>query len=56
MNDEIEKAKQFLMNSGYIVRKWTRSMETGANECNEMKEKGLSKDCCGCSCSICLMQ
>ncbi len=56
MNDEIAMAKRLLVENGYIVKKWTHSMELDANECNEMEEKGMSKDCCGCSCSVCLMQ
>lgn len=56
MEEEIKKAKKLLVENGYIVKKWTRSMEEDANECEEMEEKGLEKDCCGCSCSVCLMQ
>ena len=56
MEEEIAKAKKLLAENGYIVKKWTRSMEEDANECEEMEEKGMSKDCCGCSCSVCLMQ
>lgn len=54
--EEIVKAKRLLEENGYIVKKWTRSMEEDANECVEMDEKGKSKDCCGCSCFVCLMQ
>lgn len=54
--EEIVKAKRLLEENGYIVKKWTRSMEEDANECVEMDEKGKSKDCCGCSCSVCLIQ
>lgn len=54
--NEIENAKKLLKSNGYIVKKWTRSMERDANECVEMDEHGESKDCCGCSCSVCLMQ
>lgn len=56
MMDEIAKAKKLLVENGYIVKKWTHSMEEDANECVEMEEKGQQKDCCGCSCSVCLMQ
>lgn len=56
MNEEIKNAIKLLKNNGYIVKKWTRSMEEDANECEEMEEKGMSKDCCGCSCYVCLMQ
>lgn len=56
MNEDIEKAKNLLENNGYVVQKWTRSMERDANECEEMETQGKSKDCCGCSCSVCLAQ
>lgn len=54
--DEIEKARQLLIKNGYVIKKWTRSMEKDFNECEKMEEKGQSKDCCGCSCSLCLAQ
>lgn len=54
--EEIAKAKRLLAENGYVVKKWTRSMEEDANECVEMAEQGMCKDCCGCSCSVCLMQ
>lgn len=56
MEEEIAKAKKLLAENGYIVKKWTRSMEEDANECEEMESNGKSKDCCGCSCSVCLIQ
>lgn len=56
MNEEIEKAKNLLEQNGYVVKKWTRSMELDANECEEMESHGKSKDCLGCSCSVCLVQ
>lgn len=56
MEDEIAKAKQFLEKNGYVVKKWTRSMDQDADECVEMDEQGKTKDCCGCSCSVCLIQ
>jgi len=27
-----------------------------SDECVEMEEHGETKDCCGCSCNICLLQ
>lgn len=56
MNEDIGKARNLLENNGYVVKKWTRSMELDANECEEMESNGKSKDCCGCSCSVCLVQ
>lgn len=54
--DEIKRAKQLLVKKGYVVKKWTRSMDQDLEECERMEEKGKSKDCCGCSCSVCLAQ
>lgn len=56
MNEEIEKAKKLLVKNGYVVKKWTHYMEQDAIECEIMQEKGQSKDCYCCSCSVCLMQ
>ena len=56
MEERIREAKQLLESNGYIVKKWTRLMAEDANECVEMLEQGNDKDCCGCSCSVCLMQ
>ena len=53
---EISKAKKLLSENGYVVKKWTHSMEEDANECEEMSERGEDKDCCGCACSLCLAQ
>lgn len=54
--DKIIKAKQLLESNGYIVRKWTKAMDKDADECVEMDERGEQKDCCECSCSVCLIQ
>ena len=53
---EISKAKKLLAENGYVVKKWTHSMEVDANECEEMAEHGKDKDCCGCACSMCIAQ
>ncbi len=45
-----------LRRNGYIVKKWTKNMQVDSDECVELDEKGKSKDCGGCSCSVCLMQ
>lgn len=45
-----------LRRNGYIVKKWTENMQVDSDECIELDEKGKSKDCGGCSCSVCLMQ
>lgn len=54
--DEITQAKNLLLKNGYIVKKWTLSMERDANECTEMEKHGKQKNCSGCSCSVCLIQ
>lgn len=54
--DEIIKAIRLLKRNGYIVRKWTKAMDKDADECIKMEDRGEEKDCCGCSCSVCLMQ
>lgn len=56
MNEDIAKAKKLLVENGYVVKKWTHSMEKDSIECEEMEMQGKSKDCCGCSCSVCLFQ
>lgn len=56
MQDTISKYITYLNRNGYIVKKWTKDMQVDSDECVELDEKGKSKDCCGCSCSVCLMQ
>lgn len=41
---------------GYKVIKVTKSMEKDMDECVELEQKGETKECLGCSCSMCLMQ
>lgn len=36
----VETAKKILRDNGYIVVKWTKSMEKAADECEEMELKG----------------
>lgn len=52
----VETAKKLLIDNGYVVVKWTKSMEKAADECEEMNLKGENKDCGGCPCSLCLIQ
>lgn len=54
--EQIIKAKQLLKNNGYVVKKWTEAMNRDVDECVEMDARGEQKDCCGCNCSVCLMQ
>ena len=56
MTEEIMKAITLLKANNYVIKKWTSDMESDADECEKMTEIGLVKDCCGCSCSVCLMQ
>ena len=56
MTDEIKEAINLLRYNGYVVKKWTDAMEQDANECEEMEEKCLAKDCFDYSCSVCLIQ
>lgn len=56
MNEEIMKAITLLKKNNYVIKKWTPNMESDADECEAMEAEGLSKDCCGCSCSVCLIQ
>ncbi len=45
-----------LKRNGYVVKKFTKNMQMDSDECVALDEKGKSKDCAGCSCSVCLMQ
>lgn len=52
MEDKIKEAIKLLKTNNYIVIKCTKQMNEDMNSCE--KSSG-SKDCCGCSCSICIM-
>lgn len=54
--DKIKEAIHLLRANNYIVKKFTKPMEADANECARMEEEGQQMECCGCSCSICLIQ
>lgn len=56
MEDKIKEAITLLRANGYVVKKWTPAMERDADECERMDIEGQSKDCCGCACSVCLIQ
>lgn len=56
MSDSIDQCILHLRRNGYIVRKWTEDMQQDSDECVALDEKGKSKDCGGCSCSVCLIQ
>lgn len=45
MEEKINAAINLLTTNGYIVKKWTKSMDEDADECCEMEERGESKDC-----------
>nr|WP_302143141.1 hypothetical protein [uncultured Schaedlerella sp.] len=50
----IKRCISYLERHGYIALKFTKAMKRDAEECEAME--GKSKDCCGCSCSVCLVQ
>lgn len=52
LEEQIKEAKQLLVDNGYVVKRWTESMEADAKKC---EESDFNKDCAGCSCSQCLM-
>lgn len=56
MEDNIREAIKLLKDNGYIIKKWTPEMERDADECERMDMVGKSKDCCGCTCGVCLIQ
>jgi hypothetical protein len=53
MEDKIKEAIALLEQNGYIVKKITKRMQEDSKECEQSDEE---KDCCSCSCSICIMQ
>lgn len=53
--DDVDRYIYSLRKKGYVVKKWTKAMERDADECVSLDERGQSKDCGGCSCSVCLM-
>jgi len=48
-----DRAINLLGNKGYVVKKITKSMERGYEECEKC---GYEGDCMCCACSICIMQ
>lgn len=56
MSNSIDQCILHLRRNGYIVRKWTKNMQQDSDECVALDEEGKSKDCGGCSCSVCLLQ
>jgi hypothetical protein len=50
MSNEIEDAIKLLANNGYIVKKWSNSMEEDADAC----ANGEEMFCGDCSCHLCL--
>ena len=52
----VERCIAHLERQGYIALKFTKAMKKDSDECEAMEEKGKSKECCGCSCSVCLVQ
>lgn len=54
--DSIDRCILHLRRNGYVVKKWTKTMQVDSDECVALDEKGKSKDCLGCACSVCLIQ
>lgn len=52
----VKRCIAHLERQGYIALKFTKAMKKDSDECEAMEEKGKSKECCGCSCSVCLVQ
>lgn len=50
-----ERAKKLLRGNNYAVIKKSKRMLADTNECEEMSNSGVDKECLGCSCSICIM-
>ncbi|MFC0903673.1 hypothetical protein ACFHWD_03090 [Clostridium sp. MT-14] len=53
---DIQNAIELLRKNGYKIIKITKGMNKAMDECIEADESGYPKDCCVCSCNICLMQ
>lgn len=53
MDEKIKEAIQLLRDNGYIVKKLTPLMIEDSDEC---EASDGSKDCLGCSCSLCIIQ
>jgi len=56
LKQNIQNAIKLLRENGYEIIKITKEMHKDMDECVEADESRHPKDCCGCSCSICLMQ
>lgn len=56
MDNEILKMISELEKRGYWVIKLSESRKRDMDECIELDEKGETKDCFSCSCSVCLMR
>lgn len=50
-NDKIEEAIKMLEANGYKVVHLSEDMIEDIADC---EKRGLEKDCCGCSCDLCL--
>ncbi|WP_346848456.1 hypothetical protein [uncultured Clostridium sp.] len=54
--EQLEEAIKLLRENGYVVRNITKLMISDSEECEEMQNNGEDKECCECSCSVCIMQ
>ncbi|MDV3426312.1 MAG: hypothetical protein LIR50_03850 [Bacillota bacterium] len=56
MTNEVINAINLLQKQGYFVKKINKEMNKDIDECIVADEEGEPKDCCGCSCNICILQ
>ena len=52
----VKRCIAHLERHGYIALEFTKGMKKDAEECEAIDVNGGTKDCCGCSCSVCLVQ
>lgn len=43
MNEDIAKAKKLLVDNGYVIKKWTYSMEQDSRECEKWKKRTIKR-------------
>lgn len=53
MDDKIKVAIKIIRDNNYIIIKMTKQIDKDADECANCI--GGDKDCCGCSCNICVI-
>lgn len=56
MTEETKSAIKLLQKEGYFIKKITKENNKDMDECIVADEEREPKDCCGCSCNICILQ